>query len=267
MKHTFFSILFSIVPLFVHGEIFNPPVIMYANEPVIEVRAKPVERTNFINKKPDTLSMTQLEKGEPVEVHQRLQDWYKIECLQQPKYINGNWTGYPGWVKANSLTSDTHVKKIFEKIDLPQNEIRKKILENAAVNLGTYYLWGGRTRHDPSITDVLTGFDCSGTVYWSYLQVGIIVPRDAVDQWRIGTPIEPPQLKPADIILIAPKNTPTKVYHVVLYKEDNMLLEAPQTGAKVREITFEKRFGIPLDKAANGQVVGERVIYFRTLIR
>ena len=57
--------------------------------------------------------------------------------------------------------------------------------------LGAPYVWAGAS---PS------GFDCSGLVMYAFSQVGVAVPHNAAQQFRLGTPVERDRLIPGDVV-------------------------------------------------------------------
>jgi cell wall-associated NlpC family hydrolase len=109
---------------------------------------------------------------------------------------------------------------------------------------------------------VLTGVDCSGLVNWSFRQVGWLIPRDAHEQFLKCRPITSDELKPADLVFTAKADQPQKIVHVSFYIGQGRLLEAPQSGERVREISFLDRFGLSLNQVKSGMTIGNRVVYF-----
>lgn len=59
--------------------------------------------------------------------------------------------------------------------------------------LGLPYTWGGRSSF---------GYDCSGFTQMLYRQMGISLPRDAVDQchWKGFTPVSPDKVRPGNLV-------------------------------------------------------------------
>lgn len=231
---------------------------------VADVRAEalpPNDRYEY-----DPLQETQVLEGEPVLVLEKKGAWARIECPEQLEFThNERWEGYPGWVRWIALTGDVRRHHRLKKLDLPERELREKILSMAKKHLGSPYLWGGRSLHDPANKDVKTGVDCSGLINWSFRQGGWFVPRDAQEQYMRSRPVAPPELKPADLIFLADKDKPKKMVHVAFYAGGEELLEAPQSQEKVRIITFKDRFGRKLFELKDGQTLGDRVIYFGSL--
>jgi Cell wall-associated hydrolases (invasion-associated proteins) len=59
------------------------------------------------------------------------------------------------------------------------------------------YTWGGRSSF---------GYDCSGFVQMLYRQMGIFIPRDAIDQmhWEKFTPIPIEEAQLGDLYFLGP---------------------------------------------------------------
>ena len=57
--------------------------------------------------------------------------------------------------------------------------------------LGAPYVWAGSS---PS------GFDCSGLVMYAFGKVGVAIPHNAAQQFRLGTPVDRDRLVPGDVV-------------------------------------------------------------------
>lgn len=86
--------------------------------------------------------------------------------------------------------------------------------------LGVPYRYGGQ---DPS------GFDCSGLVWYVYRQLGITLPRRALDQRRSVAPVAREDLMPGDLIFFS-----SPADHVGIYVGSGDFVHAPSTGKDVR---------------------------------
>jgi cell wall-associated NlpC family hydrolase len=96
----------------------------------------------------------------------------------------------------------------------------------AESQIGVPYRWGGET---PA-----RAFDCSGLVQWAYAQAGLILPRTAQDQYDAGPAVPAGSLlQPGDLIFFG--SSPASVEHVGLYAGAGLMIDAPHTGADVRE--------------------------------
>jgi NlpC/P60 family protein len=76
------------------------------------------------------------------------------------------------------------------------------------------------------------GFDCSGFTQYVFAQYGIPLPRDVRSQYRIGTPIEPEQISPGDLVFFA--TTDPGVSHVAIAIGGDGFVHAPSTWGVVR---------------------------------
>ncbi len=217
--------------------------------PVADVWSRPLAPGE---KPADELRETQVLAGEHVLIHESSGSWTLIEAVEQPTYRQHNrWEGYPGWVRADSIRTDVQTARA-----IPPNI---PILQTAQASIGTPYLWGGLSVKD--------GLDCSGLTHLSYRNSGKRIPRDAHEQWmKAKTIVQSKDLKPGDLVFSAKAGNPVKITHVALYKGDGMLIEAPQTGMAVREISFKEKFGKDLTDVHNGSTVGDRIVYFGTFL-
>ena len=132
---------------------------------IASVRAEPRE---------DAVQVTQLLRGEPVEVHEARDGWARIETAY----------GYPGWVREEELG---------DAVDdgwLPPRG-GSDVLRKARAYLGAPYEWGGMTER---------GIDCSGLVHMAFRRLGVLVPRDSGQQEEAGVEIATDDLRPGDLV-------------------------------------------------------------------
>jgi cell wall-associated NlpC family hydrolase len=102
---------------------------------------------------------------------------------------------------------------------LPPPNTRAGIAVRAALSrLGRPYVWGA-TGPDQ--------FDCSGLTQWSYARAGIHLDRTTYQQIYDGVPVPRAQVRPGDLVF------PT-AGHVQLAIGNNLVVEAPHSGATVR---------------------------------
>jgi len=84
--------------------------------------------------------------------------------------------------------------------------------------VGAPYRWGGSS---PS------GFDCSGLVRYVYAQVGVSLPHNAAQQYRLGTPVTRDSLEPGDLVFF------DRLRHNGIYIGDGRFIHARQPGRGV----------------------------------
>jgi cell wall-associated NlpC family hydrolase len=95
----------------------------------------------------------------------------------------------------------------------------------AAGALGTPYEWGGS---GPG------GFDCSGLVQAAYGAGGVSLPRVAQDQFDAGPALgAATTVAPGDLVFFG--ESAQTISHVGIYVADGVMIDAPHTGAVVRE--------------------------------
>lgn len=96
---------------------------------------------------------------------------------------------------------------------------RAGIAVRAALSrLGRPYVWGATGPNR---------FDCSGLVQWAYAQAGIHLDRTTYQQINDGIPVPRSQVRPGDLVF-------PHAGHVQLAIGNNLVVEAPYSGASVR---------------------------------
>ena len=102
---------------------------------------------------------------------------------------------------------------------LPSADGRAGVAVRAALSrLGRPYVWGA-TGPDQ--------FDCSGLVQWSYAQAGLHLDRTTYQQINDGMPVPRSRVRPGDLVF-------PHAGHVQLAIGNNLVVEAPYSGASVR---------------------------------
>lgn len=213
----------------------------YVQQPVVHLRREPIP---FAGLWKDPLQETQCLYGDPVDVLHEEGKWCYVRVPEQQKFDlkTGEWIGYPGWIESECLTEmpPSHLSPLrpFDYLSL---------MAEARTFLGTPYLWGGASHFNPT-APMSTGVDCSGLVYLLHKIHGVILPRDAHDQWKQAKAVPGHKMTMGDLVFIELKEKPGRIDHVMLYDGDGMLIEAVINPGIVREIPVKERIGIQLQE-------------------
>ncbi len=99
------------------------------------------------------------------------------------------------------------------------------LVVNALSFLGVRYRYGGDSAR--------TGFDCSGFVQHVYqVTLGLVLPRNAASQSRVGEKVPESQLRPGDLVFF---NTLRRAFsHVGIYIGNGEFIHSPRPGQSVR---------------------------------
>lgn len=100
-----------------------------------------------------------------------------------------------------------------------------RIVRTASTQIGKPYRSGGDS---PS-----KGFDCSGLIYWSFLQNNVTVPRVTTAQARAGQPVSRNSLRPGDILVFRTASSPNGL-HTGIYVGQGKFIHSPNRRSKVR---------------------------------
>jgi peptidoglycan DL-endopeptidase CwlO len=104
----------------------------------------------------------------------------------------------------------------------PTSTQGEKAVAFAFAQIGKPYLWGG------------TGpgaYDCSGLVQAAWAYAGIAIPRDTYEQWGALPHINSSALEPGDLLFF------DGIGHVAIYVGNGNMIDAPQTGETIRELS------------------------------
>jgi cell wall-associated NlpC family hydrolase len=119
-------------------------------------------------------------------------------------------SGDPGYVQAGDVTP-------ADPLAPRRRGSPEDVLATARRFLGVPYLWGGMTVH---------GIDCSGFVSRVYFAHGVLLPRDADQQFAdpAAVPVERPDLRPGDLLFFG--SDARSITHVGLYAGEGRFLNA-----------------------------------------
>ena len=70
-----------------------------------------------------------------------------------------------------------------------------------------------------------SGFDCSGLVMYAFGQVGVAVPHNAAQQFRLGVPVARDRLVPGDVVFF------NQLRHNGIYLGDGRFVHPPSRAA------------------------------------
>lgn len=74
-------------------------------------------------------------------------------------------------------------------------------------------------------------FDCSGLTMWAWAHGGVSLPHSSQSQYAGSTHIPISAVQPGDLLFYY-----SDIHHVAMYVGGGMMIEAPHTGANVREV-------------------------------
>lgn len=135
---------------------------------------------------------------------------------------------------------------------------KKTLLQKAAGFIGHPYLWGGCSPYSGTWQSCRTGIDCSALVHLLYRSIGIKIPRDARDQYRLAKVVEKPLR--GDLLFRADPASPEKVDHVMLVEDEERLLEACLEFGGMRRIAVKDKFGASLSSLYNNKTLSGHVV-------
>ena len=186
-------------------------------------------------------ALTQLELGEPVHVTGRAggsttgsteastqgppaEGWLQVVAPLQP--TSRDTRGYPGWVIAGHVSPQGPDRSPLSHVDdsLDDDARAESFVAVTRAYLGLPYLWAGMCDW---------ALDCSGLVHLGLRRLGVVVPRDADDQYDACEHIPAPEARPGDLFFFA--HDGQRPHHVGIVTGPGRMLHAPETGSLVIE--------------------------------
>lgn len=174
----------------------------------------------------------------PDERSAQVSDLIMGDLLRQTGVSKRGWlqvllpTGRKGWVLKHELMDFRTWAESRAGTALSKSEYSaargycgREIISLARNFIGTPYMWGGNT---------VKHFDCSGLVQFCYFMNGILLPRNASQQYRCGTPVTDGTWEPGDLLFFGTRN-PLKITHVAMFSWHGAIIHSAQY---VREMSL-----------------------------
>lgn len=107
------------------------------------------------------------------------------------------------------------------------------LIETARTYLGTPYAYGGASQG---------GVDCSGFMQRVFAAHGLVLPRTAEEQVRLGVPVRRPEIRAGDLLFFTNVLGSRRVQHVGLALDANRMIHASTSRRVVVVDSFRSRY-------------------------
>ena len=171
----------------------------------------------------DGAVLTQVPKGEELEVVEVLGDWVEVSIDGDSAYVFAEYV-----TVEEKLDTAVTMSELLYGQDV--SDLRVDIAEYAKQFLGNPYVYGG--------SSLTNGADCSGFVMSIYKHFGIKLSHSASAQAGEGTKISASELKPGELVFYA--DSSGHINHVALYIGGGKVIHAssPTTGIKISNYKY-----------------------------
>ena len=171
----------------------------------------------------DGAVLTQVPKGEELEVVEVLGDWVEVSIDGDSAYVFAEYV-----TVEEKLDTAVTMSELLYGQDV--SDLRVDIAEYAKQFLGNPYVYGG--------SSLTNGADCSGFVMSIYKHFGIKLSHSASAQAGEGIKISASELKPGDLVFYA--DSSGHINHVALYIGGGKVIHAssPTTGIKISNYKY-----------------------------
>lgn len=171
----------------------------------------------------DSAVLTQVPKGEELEVIEVLEEWVMVSIDGEEAYVSADYVTVEEKL-------DTAITMSELRYGQGVSDLRVDIVEYAKQFLGNPYVYGG--------TSLTKGVDCSGFTMAVYSHFGISLSHYSGSQAKEGTQITADQLQPGDLVFYA--NSSGTINHVAMYIGNGQVIHAssPRTGIKISNYRY-----------------------------
>ncbi|HRP01270.1 MAG TPA: C40 family peptidase [Candidatus Kapabacteria bacterium] len=129
-----------------------------------------------------------------------------FSCTSAIRYSSNANLGTANRISTNNSTTSN--------IELPESDLRRKIINEAKNWIGTPYQYGGES---------MQGVDCSGFVMSVYHNVGLDMPRTSDQQFNYANKVSKRNREAGDLIFFEKNN---RIFHVGIYIGSNSMIHA-----------------------------------------
>ena len=105
------------------------------------------------------------------------------------------------------------------------------LVDLAASLVGRPYVWGAEGPN---------AFDCSGLTHYLFQQIGITIPRRAVNQSEFGDHTK--RLRRGDLVFFSTDTRRSLVTHVGIYEGDGVMIDASKSYGRVRRDDLDDEY-------------------------
>ncbi|HEY0639126.1 MAG TPA: NlpC/P60 family protein, partial [Pseudonocardiaceae bacterium] len=158
--------------------------------------------------------------------------------------LQGQRQRYLDWLAAKQREDEARARAANAgAANVPTGGDVGTVIARALSQQGVPYAWGGgnasgptRGIRDGGVADSFgdynkVGFDCSGLMIYAFAGAGIRLPHYSGYQHTSGRRLPLAQKRPGDMLFWA---TGGRIHHVALYIGDELMVEAPYSGSRVR---------------------------------
>lgn len=129
-------------------------------------------------------------------------------------------TGQKGFIKNDSCYMLDAV------VQEHSDPLRARVVQTLLSFLASPYVWGGCSAFDATNKHQLTGIDCSSLIYLTMRAHGLLIPRNAHDQYLVSSAVSSGKdLKPGDVVYLCRKGQ-TRMNHVLAFLGNETFIEA-----------------------------------------
>ena len=177
----------------------------------------------------DGAVLTQVPKGEELEVVEVLGDWIQVAIDSDNAYVSAEYV-----TVEEKLDTAVTMSELLYGQDV--SDLRVDIAEYAKQFLGNPYVYGG--------SSLTKGADCSGFLLSVDRNVGVSLPHSSRAQANCGTKISVGDVKPGDLIFYG---NGRRINHVAMYIGNGRVVHASNSRTGI--ITSNMYYRSPVSAA------------------